>query len=161
MGSLIPTVSPCVKVKRSEVVGTCARIVDSSCSRYAFYFGRFLVCVTGECIFICPHYLIFFRFASYTTSCVCNNAGLVDNSCETRKENDHELMTLDSSGSAVIASDVIVLNPVSDSVCNLQCAVGWYHLVYGNAAPFSCAAQTADRRLREGTTRYPIECARE
>ena len=88
--------------------------------------------------------------------------GSVANSCETRKVDDHELMTLDSSGSVVIASDVIVLNPADEnSVCNLQCAVGWYDPEYGNAAPFSCAAQTADRRLREGTTRYPIECARE
>jgi len=161
MGSLIPTVSPCVKVKRSEV-GTCARIVDSSCWRYGFYFARFLVCVTGECIFKCPHYLIFFRFASYTTSCVCNNTGAVDNSCETRKQDDHTLIALDSSGSAVNASAVIVLNPVGeDSVCNLQCAVGWYHEEYGNAAPFLCAAQTSNRTLREGIPTYPINCKRE
>ena len=88
---------------------------------------------------------------------LCNNAGPVDNSCEGKKKD----VTLDSSGSPVTVSGVIVLNPVDDSVCNLQCAVGWYHLEYGNAAPFSCAAQTSVRTSREGTTRYPIKCARE
>ena len=56
-------------------------------------------------------------------------------------------------------SDVIVLNPVNDSVCNLQCAVGWYEKVYGNKAPFLCAPQTVDRKSREGITTYPIICA--
>ena len=70
----------------------------------------------------------------------------------------HTLIALDSNGSAVTASDVIVLNPVDDSVCNLQCAVGWYDVEYGNAAPFLCAAETADRTSREGTATYPISC---
>ena len=144
--------SPYVKVKQIEVV--CARIVDSICSHYAFCFARFVVCVNGERIFICPHYLIFFRFASYTRSCVCNNAGPVDNSCEGKKKD----VTLDSNGSPVTVSGVIVLHPTDDSVCNLQCAVGWYHEDYGNAAPFSCAAQTADRTAREGIPKYPISC---
>ena len=56
-------------------------------------------------------------------------------------------------------SDVIVLNPVDDSVCNLQCAVGWYHEDYGNAAPFSCAANIEDRTSREGIPTYPISCS--
>ena len=88
----------------------------------------------------------------------CTDAVSIANSCETRKENDHELMTLDSSGSAVTASDVIVLNPADDSVCNLQCAVGWYDAEYGNAAPFLCAAHTADRKSRKGIPTYPISC---
>ena len=67
-------------------------------------------------------------------------------------------MTLDSSGSPVTVSGVIVLDPVDDSVCNLQCAVGWYDAHFGNAAPFSCAAQTADRTSREGIPKYPISC---
>ena len=70
----------------------------------------------------------------------------------------HTLIALDSNGSAVTASDVIVLNPVDDSVCNLQCAVGWYDVEYGNAAPFLCAANTEDRTSREGTATYPITC---
>ena len=97
-------------------------------------------------------------FANRKNCHPCTDAVSIANSCETRKVDDHELMTPDSSGSPVIASDVIVLNPVDDSVCNLQCAVGWYHLVYGNAVPFSCAAQTADRRSREGIPKYPISC---
>ena len=56
------------------------------------------------------------------------------------------------------ASDVIVLDPVDDSVCSLQCAVGWYDAEYGNAAPFLCAARTADRTSREGIATYPISC---
>ena len=67
----------------------------------------------------------------------------------------HELLNTET------GSNVIVLNPVDDSVCNLRCAVGWYHLVYGNAAPFSCAVQTADRTLREGIPTYPISCTSE
>ena len=71
----------------------------------------------------------------------------------------HELIAVvDSNGSPVTESDVIVLNPVNDSVCNLQCAVGWYEEVYGNKAPFLCAPQTADRTSREGITTYPIVC---
>ena len=70
----------------------------------------------------------------------------------------HSLIALNSNGSAVTASDVIVLNPVNDSVCNLQCAVGWYDVKYGNAAPFLCAAQTADRTSREGIPTDPINC---
>ena len=70
----------------------------------------------------------------------------------------HTLIALDNNGFAKTASDVIVLNPVTDSVCNLQCAVGWYEAEYGNAAPFLCAAQTVDRTLREGIPTYPINC---
>ena len=72
--------------------------------------------------------------------------------------NNHTLVALEGNGSAVTASDVIVLNPVDDSACNLQCAVGWYDAEYGNAAPFLCAAQTADRTSREGIPTYPISC---
>ena len=71
------------------------------------------------------------------------------------------LIALGSNRSAVTASDVIVLNPVNDSVCNLQCAVGWYEADYGNAAPFLCAAQTTDRTSREGIPTYPINCKSE
>ena len=98
----------------------------------------------------------------YLFSCgitrLCNHAGLIENSCETRKQDNHTLIDFDSGGADVIESRVIVLNPVNDSVCNLQCAVGWYHLEYGNAAPFSCAPQTADRTSREGIPTYPITC---
>ena len=87
-----------------------------------------------------------------------DHAGPVDNSCETRKMKNHTLITLDSNGYAVTASNAIVLNPVTDSVCSLQCAVGWYHGDYGNAAPFLCAAQTADRTSRKGIATYPINC---
>ena len=72
--------------------------------------------------------------------------------------NNHTLITLNNNGPAVTASDVIVLDPVDDSVCNLQCAVGWYDAEYGNAAPFLCAAQTSDRTSREGIPTYPISC---
>ena len=89
---------------------------------------------------------------------VWHNAGPVVNSCERRKMKNHTLIALDSNGSAVTASDVIVLNPVDDSVCNLQCAVGWYDVEYGNAAPFLCAANTEDRTSMEGTATYPISC---
>ena len=86
------------------------------------------------------------------------HAGPVDNSCANRKMKNHTLITLDNTGSAVTASDVIVLDPVDDSVCNLQCAVGWYDAEYGNAAPFLCAAHTADRKSRKGIPTYPISC---
>ena len=86
------------------------------------------------------------------------HAGPVDNSCANRKMNNHTLITLDNNGSAVTASNVIVLNPVDDSVCTLQCDVGWYETPYGDAAPFMCAAQSADRTSREGITTYPISC---
>ena len=98
---------------------------------------------------------------TFTRYYLFNNADLVDISCETRKKKDHELMTLDNSGSPVTESDVIVVNPFDDSVCHLQCAVGWYDAQFGSAAPFSCAPKTADRTLKEGTPTYPIKCKRE
>ena len=79
-------------------------------------------------------------------------------SCKDRKEDNHKLIASDSEGNDVSESRVIVISPVDDSICNLQCAVGWYHLVYGNAAPFLCAAQTADRTSREGIPTDPITC---
>ena len=78
----------------------------------------------------------------------------VDNdSCEDRKGTVADPIT---SGSG---TNVIVLNPVDDSVCNLRCNVGWYEATYGNAAPFLCAPQTADRTSREGIPTNPIACA--
>ena len=79
-------------------------------------------------------------------------------SCKDRKEDNHKLIASDSEGND-FQSRVIVISPVDDSICNLQCAVGWYDEVYGNAAPFLCAPQTADRTSREGITTYPIICA--
>ena len=79
-------------------------------------------------------------------------------SCKDRKEDNHKLIASDSEGNDVFQSRVIVISPVDDSVCNLQCAVGWYDEVYGNAAPFLCAAQTADRTSREGIPTDPITC---
>ena len=81
------------------------------------------------------------------------------NTCETRKVpvqvgdgNDN----VDSDGSDGV---VIVLNPVNDSVCNLQCAVGWYHPQHGNEAPFSCAPETKNRTLSEGIPTDPVTCS--
>ena len=70
----------------------------------------------------------------------------------------HTLIALENNEYAVTISDAVVLNPVYDSVCNLQCAVGWYEAEYGNAAPFLCAPNTADRTSREGIPTYPITC---
>ena len=79
------------------------------------------------------------------------------NTCETRKiavnENDSD------TGGDISDDDVIVLNPVNDSACNLQCAVGWYHSQHGNKAPFSCAAETKDRSSSEGIRTDPISCS--
>ena len=81
------------------------------------------------------------------------------NTCETRKisvkagdGNDN----VDGDGSD---GDVIVLNPVNDSACNLQCAVGWYHSQHGNKAPFSCAPETKNRTLSEGIPTDPVTCS--
>ena len=70
------------------------------------------------------------------------------NTCETRK--------MDGDGSD---GDVIVLNPVNDSACNLQCAVGWYHPQHGNKAPFSCAPETKNRTSSEGIPTDPVTCS--
>ena len=88
---------------------------------------------------------------------LCNHAGPVKNSCESRKQDNHALIAPDKHGNE-IDHRVIVLNPVDASVCNLQCAVGYYEAEYGNAAPFLCAPQTADRTSREGIATYPISC---
>ena len=82
------------------------------------------------------------------------NAVSVDNTCETRK-----IAMKNNDGSSMPDSDVIVLNPVHDSACNLQCAVGWYHAQHGNKAPFSCAPETKDRTLSEGIPTYPVICS--
>ena len=63
---------------------------------------------------------------------------------------------VDSDGSDGV---VIVLNPVNDSVCNLQCAVGWYHPQHGNEAPFSCAPETKNRTLSEGIPTDSVTCS--
>ena len=82
-----------------------------------------------------------------------NDAGPSNNNpCDGRKT------TVDNPITDGDGKNVIVLNPDSHSVCNLQCAVGWYHDEYGNAAPFLCAAETANRKLREGIPKYPITC---
>ena len=73
------------------------------------------------------------------------------NTCETRK-----IAVTDGDGSD---GDVIVLNPVNDSACNLQCAVGWYHSQHGNKAPFSCAPETKDRTSSEGIPTDPVTCS--
>ena len=88
-----------------------------------------------------------------------NNAESVEDSCKAVKMESHTLIAPDSNGSPVIGSEVIVLNPVTDSVCSLQCAVGWYESVYGNRAPFLCAPKTTNRTSREGIPTYPINCA--
>ena len=80
-------------------------------------------------------------------------------SCKYKKKDNYPLIKPGSDGSPVSGSNVIVLNPIDDSICTLQCAVGCYHKVYGNKAPFLCAPQTADRTSREGITTYPIICA--
>ena len=87
-----------------------------------------------------------------------DNAGPVDDSCKTRKKDSHTLIAAASDGSAVTGSNVIVLNAADDTECSLQCAVGWYDLVYGNKAPFLCAPNSTDRRSREGMPTYPISC---
>ena len=87
-----------------------------------------------------------------------NNAGTLLDPCESVKRESHTLFAPDSNGAPVNESAVIVINPVTDSVCNLQCAAGWYHLVYGNKAPFLCAPKTTDRTSREGLPTYPINC---
>ena len=84
-------------------------------------------------------------------SCPIHNTGPVVNTCETRK-----IAVTDGDGSD---GDVIVLNPVNDSACNLQCAVGWYHSQHGNQAPFSCAPETKDRRSSEGIPTDPVTCS--
>ena len=94
-------------------------------------------------------------FTRYHSS---NNAVPVEDSCEAVKMESHTLIATDSNGSPVNESGVIVINPVTDSVCNLQCAVGRYEPVYGNRAPFLCAPNTTDRTSREGLPTYPINC---
>ena len=88
-----------------------------------------------------------------------NITGPVNNTCKTRKTYVETPIT--SSGTIITSeskSDVIVLNPVNDTECNLQCAVGWYHEQNGNAAPFKCAPDKTDRASRAGIATYPIEC---
>lgn len=87
---------------------------------------------------------------------VCNDTGSDAEFCEQRKMYSYTGVSHDMNASS---SDIIVLNPVTDSICNLKCAVGWYHPQYGNKAPFSCAPETKDRRSSEGVSTYPITCA--
>ena len=89
-----------------------------------------------------------------TTTSALSNVERVDNTCETRK-----IVLEDDDGFSVTDGDVIVLNPVSDSACNLQCAVGWYHPQHGNKAPFSCAPETKDRTSSDGIPLYPVSCS--
>ena len=63
-------------------------------------------------------------------------------------------------GSSMPDNDVIVINPVDDSACNLQCAVGWYHAQHGNKAPFSCAPETKNRTSSVGISTYPVSFSR-
>ena len=65
----------------------------------------------------------------------------------------------DGDGNDNVGGDVIVLNPVNDSACNLQCAVGWYHPQHGNKAPFLCAPETKNRALSEGISTDPVTCS--
>ena len=92
------------------------------------------------------------RFVLPNSVMSLDNAG-VDASCRFKKQALYPLLNSDTDG-----SNVIVLNAVNETICNMQCAVGWYHLVYGNAAPFLCAPKTTDRTSREGIPTYPIDC---
>lgn len=76
------------------------------------------------------------------------------NTCETRK-----IVMEEDDGSSIRDGDVILLNPVNDTACNLQCAVGWYHPLHGNKATFSCAPETQDRTSSEGIPTYPVICS--
>ena len=100
-------------------------------------------------------------FCAFRFDVICAiAAGPVVNSCEARKKASHTLFAVDDDGSPSTGSSVIVLNAVNDSVCNLQCAVGYYHHPLGNNAAFLCAAKTTDRTSREGIPTYPINCTR-
>ena len=98
-------------------------------------------------------------FCAFGFDVICAiTAGHLDNSCQSRKEASHTLLTLGDNGSPLTGSNVIVLTAVDHSICNLQCAVGYYHELLGNKAAFLCAAQTTDRTSREGIATYPINC---
>ena len=98
-------------------------------------------------------------FCAFDFDVICAvTAGPVVNSCEARKKDSHTLFAVGDDGSPITGSSVIVLNAVNDSVCNLQCAVGYYHWPFGNNAAFLCAAKTTDRTSREAIATYPINC---
>ena len=84
-----------------------------------------------------------------------NITGAVANTCEDKKMNVEKPITSITNASG---DGVIVLNPVDDTVCNLQCAVGYYHKDDGNAAPFVCDPNTTDRTSRAGVAKNPITC---
>ena len=94
----------------------------------------------------------FFQFDLHAM--LSNNVGPVEDTCENRKEESHLLFTSET------GSNVIVIDAAVNKLCNLQCAVGWYHEQHGDKAAFSCAPNTADRASREGIPTYPITCAR-
>ena len=96
-------------------------------------------------------------FALLYRQILSNDAGPDEKSCEYRKKGSHTLFAVGDDGSPITGSSVIVLNAVNDSVCNLQCAVGYYHYPLGNKAPFSCAPNP-DRTSRKGNATYPIIC---
>jgi len=97
-------------------------------------------------------------FCAFVFGVICAiTAGPVVDSCEARKKASHTLFAVGDESPST-GSSVIVLNAVNDSVCNLQCAVGYYHYPLGNNAPFLCAAKTTDRTSREGIPTYPINC---
>ena len=81
------------------------------------------------------------------------------NTCETRKTPVKAGDGNDNVDGGESNGDAIVLNPVNDSACNLQCAVGWYHPQHGNKAPFSCAPETKNRTLSEGISTDPVTCS--
>ena len=156
MERLIPKVSPCAKVKLS-----CSCVLSRAFSRVLHIFlsennRRYNLNFLCSCRYV--HVISFLYLVIDSFNNIMDNADTVDNSCESRKMKKHTLIALDSSGSPVTASDVIVLNPVNDSVCNMRCEARYYEADYGNAAPFLCAPQTADRTSREGIPTYPINC---
>ena len=98
---------------------------------------------------LCPLCYLFSRGIAH----LCNHAESVVDSCESLKQDGITLIASEDK-----QDDVIVLDPVDDSICNLQCAVGWYEAEYGNKAPFLCAPQTSNTTSREGIPTYPINC---
>ena len=73
-------------------------------------------------------------FCAFVFGVICAiTAGPVVDSCEARKKASHTLFAVGDESPST-GSSVIVLNAVNDSVCNLQCAVGYYHYPLGSNA---------------------------
>ena len=79
--------------------------------------------------------------------------GSAVDSCEDQKQDGLTLLN------GNVENEVIVLNAVDITSCNLKCAEGWYHQTYGNEAPFTCSPATDDRTQRAGIPTNPITCA--